>query len=355
MARGLYEERLQKDLEAVRAHVRRMGVAVVSAVRDATTSVLANDGKLATATILGDLPINRQARDLDHRCHVFIARHLPSAGHLRFISSTMRLSKTLERIGDYAETIARASVHLTKSPPESVSRDIGMLGRHAADMLEQSLSAFDKASVVDARAVHSKGGQYGDTFDKVFLHLVAAGEEKNHPIADLFSLEAICNRLERIIHQSKNICEQTIFAVTGERKQGKTFDFLFVDDHGASASLLAARYCRKAYPAAGTFRSAAWSGVEEPDQAFVKFAETKGLDLSGEVPMSFSDVRSHFADYDLLVDLTGGLKNHVRKIPFHTTVLKWPLDNPGDPEDVHLELVHRLGDLMEILRGEDDD
>ena len=81
--------------------------------------MLVCDTELATVTILGDLPIIRQAREIDHRCQVFIARHLPNAEHLRFISSAMRLSKTLERTGDHAETMARAAAHCSMPPPDS--------------------------------------------------------------------------------------------------------------------------------------------------------------------------------------------------------------------------------------------
>lgn len=332
-----------------------MGNAVVVAVQNATRSVLAHDTELATDTILGDLPINRQARDLDHRCHVFIARHLPSAGHLRFISSTLRLSKTLERIGDYAETIARAAVHLSVPPPDSVVRDIEMLGTHGADILKRSLDAFDQSSVVDARATQARVGQYGTTFDKVFGHLVAAGNEKQHPIEDLFSLEAICNRLERILHQGKNICEQTIFAVTGERKGDKTFEILFVDQKGTGSSLLAASFSRRAYPEAGTFKCAGWAKVDEPDPAFVAFAGTLGLDLDGEIPLLSSDVKVRMADFDIVIDLSVGAREHIRKVPFHTTLLRWPLEQTSDPEAVHRQLVNRLGELMDILLGEDDE
>ncbi len=355
MARGHYEERLEHDLESVRKRIRRMGGAVVSAIRDAVESVLVCDTELATETILGDLPINRQAREIDHRCHVFIARHLPSAGHLRFISSAMRLSKTLERIGDYAETMARAAAHFNVPPPDSIKRDIEMMGHHAANILEQSLAAYDASSVVEARATRAVVGQYGTTFDKVFADLVAAGNERLHPIEELFGLAAICNRLERIIHQAKNICEQTIFAVTGERKQEKTFDFLFVDSRGAGASLLAARYCRHAYPDAGTYHSAGWDAVSEPDDAFVKFAESKGLDIRDAVPSSFDDIIGQVADYDLIVDLVGGVRDHIRKVPFHTTVINWPLDDRADPAAVAEQLFPRLSDLMQTLRGEDED
>jgi hypothetical protein len=55
------------------------------------------------------------------------------------------------------------------------------------------------------------------------------------------------------------------------------------------------------------------------------------------------------------VDLGGRLGRHLRKIPFHTTVLNWPMEDPKSPEAVYQQLVHKLGDLMEILRGEDDE
>ena len=113
-----YEERLERDLQKVRKRVRRIGSAVVSAVRSATESALTRDAELATRTILGDLPMNRQSQELDHRCHVFVARHVPSAGHLRYISSVMRLNQTLERMGDYAETISRAALSLSSPAPE---------------------------------------------------------------------------------------------------------------------------------------------------------------------------------------------------------------------------------------------
>ena len=354
MSKGVYEARLEKDLGSIRKRIRKMGKTVVGAVRDATKSVLVNDTELATDTILGDLPINRQARDLDERCHVFIARHLPSAGHLRFISSAMRMSRTLERVGDYAETIARAALHLTEKPSESMTHDIEMLGSHAVTVLEEALEAYDTESVVDARASRSVVAKYAATVDKVFEDLLSAGRDGSVPIEDLFALQAIVHRLERIIHQAKNIAQQTLFSVTGERKKDKTFDFLFVDQTGAGAALLAAYYCRKAYPEAGTFRCAGWSAPNEPSDAFTNFAESKGIDLKVAVPVSFDDIRDNVEDFDFVIDLDGGVRKHIRKVPFHTTILSWPLTDSAEPKAVHKELVHRLGDLMEILRGEDE-
>jgi len=350
-----YEERLEHDLRKVKKRVRAMTETVVAAVRDSVKAVLTTDAALATETILGDLPINRQSRKLDQRCHRFIAQHLPSAGHLRFISSVLRLSKTLERIGDYAETMSRAAVQLSEPPPETVSRDIEMMGRHAAQTLERSLEAFDEGNVEKARATRSVVGQYGATFDKVFSDLVAVGKRDVLRIEDLFSLMAVLNRLERVLHQAKNICEQTIFAVTGEGKEEKTFDVLFLDGRNAGASVLAEHYCRKAYPESGTFESAGWAAENAPDQAFVEFGIGKGLDLLGSTPRSFGGMSDQVSDFDLIIDLAGEAREHITKVPFHSVLLHWDLQERGDPEAVYKQLVPRVRDLMALLRGEDDD
>jgi phosphate transport system protein len=350
-----YEERLERDLAKLAKRVRRMGGAVVGAVRSATKSALTLDGDLANQTILGDLPINRQARELDHRCHIFIARHLPSAGHLRQVSSAMRLSKTLERVGDYAETMSRASVQLSSAPPESVRGDIEMMGRHAANTLELSLEAYCEGSVEKARATRAVVGQYGSTFDKVFSDLVEAGKSGSQPMEDLFALMAIFNRLERILHQAKNVCEQTLFYVTGEKKDEKTFDVLFVDSRNVGASALAEHYCRKAYPEAGTFESAGWDIAKTPDQKYIEYADTLGLDLRDIEARSFEQVLTQVADYDLIIDLAGGVRSHLTRIPFHTVILSWPLSNREDPAEVFEQLSPQISDLMELLRGEEED
>ena len=78
-----YEERLQEDLDRLHTTVQTLGDTVGTAMRNAVRALLENDVELANEVIIGDLAINRSSRDLDRSCHAFVARHLPSAGHLR--------------------------------------------------------------------------------------------------------------------------------------------------------------------------------------------------------------------------------------------------------------------------------
>ena len=95
-----YEERLQADLDEIRERVKAVGDEVIDAVGNACRSLLNVDRALAAETILGDLPVNREIRAIDQRCHAFVVRHLPSAGILRFVSSVLRLTVAIERIGE---------------------------------------------------------------------------------------------------------------------------------------------------------------------------------------------------------------------------------------------------------------
>lgn len=347
-----YEERLQKDLAWIQELVGIVGNAVTRALDNASKSVLSLDKDLAAETVIGDYAINRQTRELDRLCHAFVARHLPSAGHLRYVSSVMRLNIALERIGDYAATISRTAAQLSTQPPAIVVRDIEMMSEHARRTLTDALRSFQTRDVQVAQTTLNSAAQFAQYFDKVFTDLVKEGETASRPINDLFSLLATFNRLERVIHQAKNLCEETIFVATGRTKGEKTFQILFVDASNSGASQLAEHFTRKAFPQSGTYRSAGWTPSEEVDAAYRRFGQTVGIDLSKAWPTPLSRLHEQLDDYQLVVGLSPDAREKIGKVPFHTTVVVWPLANTEDPEQTYREITPRVRALMERLRGE---
>ncbi len=87
--------------------------------------------------ILADHPINRKMREIDAACHAFIAVHLPSGHHLRLLSSFIRINIALERIGDYAATIARACGQLAGPPSGRMAQEIDRFSGEVKVMMEQ--------------------------------------------------------------------------------------------------------------------------------------------------------------------------------------------------------------------------
>lgn len=347
-----YEARLQKDLDWIEELVEIVGAETEAAIGNATRSVLTVDKDLAADTVLGDFLVNRQTRELDRLCHAFVARHLPSAGHLRFVSSVMRLAIALERIGDYAGTISRTAVQLSAPPPPVVSRDVEMMGEQARRLLHEAMRAFLARDVGLAQATITSASQFTHHFDKIFTDLVKEGDARSRPTNELFALMATFNRLDRVIHQAKNICEETIFVCTGRMKGERLFQLLFVDEHNDGRSQLAEHFTRKAFPQSGSYRSAGLAAKDEIDPAYVAFAQKNGMDLSKSWPTPLSSLAEQLAEFHVVICLHKGMRERLPRIPFHTTVLEWDLGAEQGPEAAFRELTPRIRDLLERLRGE---
>jgi phosphate transport system protein len=358
-----YQERLEQDLEEIRNRTAAVGASVEAAFRQAIHAVLINDSELSSRIVLRDLPINREVREIDQLCHAFVARHLPSAGHLRFVSSALRMNIALERIGDYAVTIAREQVQLSGPPPERFARDIELIAEQTTLMLQQALEAFNKRNAELARGTKPMGAQIEGTFEKVFNDLLEEGESDGPPLRDLFATLVILNRIGRVADQSKNICEETVFVVTGETKEPKVYRVLFLDERGDSLAPIAAAYAAKAFPNSGQFSSAGWAAAEAVDPRARAVADRNGLDLGEQAPTPLDTIRDEVDDVHVIVSFQSGAKAHLGAVPFHTTLLHWQLPYPAaDLDQQRAEATYdealkqlsvEIRQLMHLLRGKE--
>lgn len=363
MSPSHYEARLEADLERIRERVAKVAERIEEGLQNSLQALLALDKKLAYQTVLGDFPINRSIMEIDRLCHYFVARHLPSAGHLRFISSVLRMSVELERIGDYAVTISRETVQLSRPLDKLVAGEAERLAKDTFQMFEQALRAFKEQNAELAKATMSYGHQIDRSFAAVFDELVEAGQEHKGPVRDLFGTLVIFNRLERVSDQATNLCEETIFAVTGETKQAKAYRVMFLDQGNDCRSQIAAAIAKKAYPESGIYTSAGLHPVDKLDPVCTTFMDERGIDLRGESPRSIHEVHG-WSDFRVIVSLQGPIHDYVSDVPFRTVALEWDIPEPPGKEATEAEARARLEEiykqmaleiriLMETLRGEE--
>ncbi|HVR29359.1 MAG TPA: phosphate signaling complex protein PhoU [Thermoanaerobaculia bacterium] len=349
-----YEERLEHDLGELKGRVLAVGGEVEDALRSAERAVVHADRALASRTILGDNRINRHIRDVDAMCHAFVARHLPSAGHLRFVSSVLRIDLELERIGDYAATICREALQLEAPPPEPLLSDFEVMAAHGRSMLSRALEAFRAGSADLARGTVGLAQPQRALVRKLFADLVREGESGSRRLHEIFALLIVLHRLERVADQAKNICEETIFAATGETKAPKTFSILFLDERNDRTSQIAEAWARKYYPKSGRYASAGWAPAGRLAPDLLQFVEQHGLDFAGTRPKDIGDLRDLLADFDVVVSLEGDPRPRLGEIPFHTVVLEWDVGGRTGPlDEVARRIAAELHALVELLRGED--
>lgn len=355
------EERLERDLVDLRERVGSLADRVSAALENALHSLLNGDRALAYETVLGDRPINRASREIDKLCHRFIALHLPSGGHLRLISSIIRVNIELERIGDYAVTICLHSVQLSEPPSGSIAREVGQMGEQGRDVLRLAAQAFLEGNAERAKATMPAAERVANSHDIAFEDLIEHDQDLN--LRDLFGLFGVLSMLERVADQAKNICEETVFAATGEAKAAKVYRVLFFDEDNSCLSPMAEAIARKSFPGSGTYRSAGRVPASALHAGLVEFAGDHGIDLGDARPRGLELTQPELDALHVIVVLQGSIGAHIARIPFNTAVVEWDIEDvPAGPdaagdrerfETLYRDLAQRIRGLMETLRGED--
>ena len=354
-----YEQRLQRDLDNIHARFATVAARVEKAIEDALRTVLTGDEDLAYHTILNDEWINREVRELDRLCHKFVAVHLPSAGPLRRMSSVIRTNIQLERLGDYAVTICREAVQLTRPPEGAIARELEMTATDARRTLHQAITAFVEENGEVARATMHLADQVEHTMDSIYDALL--GAESTEELRDRVALFVVFNMMKRVWDQAKNICEETVFAVYGEQKASRIHNILFVDRDNGCASLMAEKMARKVHGERARFHSAGREPATAPDPRMTAFMEGHGFDVSTVESTALADELEHLDRYFIIVSLDGPVKSHMPRIPFHTSALTWDVGSvdaqaAGDDatrqfEAMYRDLAIRIDELMQILSG----
>ena len=329
---SVYDQRLEADLATIRARLEAVAADVEDNLRHSVQAVLEIDPKLANETVIKDRAVNQDIRDVDHLCHLFVVRHLPSGSHLRFISAALRLAVALERVGDYSVAICRCARQLESPLPDAVRHNIGMMGRHAVKALRTAVRGFLKADPDRARVSRGIASQAAAIYPYAFEVLISAADADSRPARDLFGTLLVFRLLQRTAEQAENICQQTLFAVTGRRKKEKRYRILFLDNDNALVSKLAEVALAESHPHAGRFGSAGLEPAPAFDPRLLEFCRRRGVAVPGEAPRSFHDALDVGPHYHVIVGLDIDPSSHF-DVPVRTAVLSWDLAEPGDGAD----------------------
>jgi len=345
-----YQARMDADLDALKARVLAVARAVRVAVGDSVRGLIEDDDDRLYQVMLGDHPINREVRSIDKATHAFVARHLPAAGPLRFVSAVLRLNIALERIGDYAVTIGRVGVRINAGLPPKVAEDIDALAQQALRMLEQAVTAFDTGDIELARRTIALAKKVDVKHDAVFRELV--DQDTSRPLREVVGVLTIYAQLERVSDQAKNMCEEAIFVTTGETKRPKRYQVLFVDADNALHSQLAVALAQKSYPESGLYSSAGLNPASELDPRLTETAASLGLHTADFAPKPLPEIAQSHNSIHVLVALGLDRNAALPTLPFHTVLLRWPVDAAASLEEVARDFNGRIAELMGTLRGD---
>ena len=189
---------------------------VETALIDSVSALKDRDMEKSHTVYGNDVQINARRFDLEGQIIITIATQSPILHDLRFLASAMNICTELERMGDYAKTIARIN---WMSEGISVPRLLSMtyeMGVKTADMLHNAMTAFIHTNVHSAIRIISDDDIIDAMYNNLYHELLDFVVRRPRDVERDNYMFWVAHNLERAADRVTNICERIIYVETGE-------------------------------------------------------------------------------------------------------------------------------------------
>lgn len=210
------DKRYEEDLKKLREDILTMGGLVEDQIQKAVSSLVQRDSQLAERIIERDHEVNRLDVGIDDLCIRLLALHQPAGKDLRFITTALKITTDLERIGDMAVNICERAIELNQEPQLKPYIDIPRMANIAERMIHESLDAFVREDTDLALKVCKDDQEVDDLNSQIFRETITFMIEDPHTINRAMKITFVSKYLERIADHATNIAEMVVFMVKGK-------------------------------------------------------------------------------------------------------------------------------------------
>ena len=204
-----------RHLRLLEDDILMLGSMVEKAIAASLDALQRRDFDAAQEVIDGDDHVDNKRFEIEEKCINLIATQQPLATDLRVIIALLHITQELERMGDYAEGVAKIGIAMGDEPPLKPLIDIPRMAEKSASMLRRSLDALVNRDVVAAQVVLNDDDEVDALYEQVYRELLTYMIEDPHTIRRATYLIWVAHDLERIADRATNIAERVIFLVTG--------------------------------------------------------------------------------------------------------------------------------------------
>jgi len=217
---------VDQSVAGLRMHALEMGALVIEQVAAAVKSLVERDAALAQAVLARESRVDAYEKQLDRDSLTFIALQQPVANDLRMARAVARAGLELERVGDESKKIARFALQLGQASSHDPVVAVARYLRHMADlsvaMLRSAVRALDESSAELAWDVLARDQEldreYATALRQLMSFVMQDHQFLKATIDTMFALKG----LERVGDHAKNIAEQVLYMVEGERPRKAT-------------------------------------------------------------------------------------------------------------------------------------
>jgi phosphate transport system protein len=347
------EATLQRDIDRIRSKVKRMGALAEGALRASLHALTEKDRQLAYSVILRDRYIDELEQELDRLCQEFLIRQQPVAGHLRFVFAVIKINNELERIGDYAESIARHYLTLSDLGPQASYDKMVEIANHSIPMLRNAVQSFAEENPKLAKKTMDMEDKVDNIRWSLTRELRYLYKDGELPLKAFPLFMNIINRFERVADRACNICEEVLYMCTGEyiKHKGKEiFKVLFVDQRDSCRGQIAQGIGNSLGSERFKFFSAGIS-PHPVDPKTVQLMADKGIDISRQRSKHLNQILG-LENYQIFVSLCKEAEEAFPPPPTKMISIHWEIEDPSRLEGSEVEIQTAYEHIYQVLESQ---
>lgn len=216
--RILAREKYTQKIFEIRHKVLEMGALIEATIETTMTALKTQDIGLAKQVCEKDTEIDRLEIEIEKECMMLLVLQHPLAKDLRTIASVLKIITDLERMGDNLVNIAEITLEIGKDTILKPLVDIPRMAEITQEMIKLSLDAFVNEDADLAEKTIEMDEEVDCLYERVINDILNIITERKELTKQGTKLMFIGRYLERIADHSTNICERTIYMISGELK-----------------------------------------------------------------------------------------------------------------------------------------
>lgn len=206
--------KIEERLHQIDETVLEMGYRVKRMFELSLAVLESGDKEKALYVVESDEYINNYNEEINNLCINVLSLLQPVATDLRAVVSSLKIANDMERIGDYAKSIARFVIRNDRLDDDllPVALNVGQL---FVSLYDKTLNALKTSDIKAAYDIPALDEQIDQTFKDMAVYiedLINQGNRLEHPFATI----SMMRNIERAGDHAKNVCEHLIYRIKGQ-------------------------------------------------------------------------------------------------------------------------------------------
>ncbi|SIS36878.1 phosphate signaling complex protein PhoU [Salimicrobium flavidum] len=209
-------QKFEDDLTDIKSNIITFAEEVKEALTSSVDCLYHGDVEGAEGIIAADEKLDERELEINEKAILLIAKQQPFAKDLRRLIVALRIATDLERMGDHARNVAKATIQLGENHGIPLPDEIEQMKVIALKMVDTSMSAFEYEDISIASQLAEIDNELDDKFAHVVQDLMKRTAVNTEQIQHVMQMSFVARYIERFGDHITNIGESVLYLNKGK-------------------------------------------------------------------------------------------------------------------------------------------